>query len=218
MSRDDRADSSTLATRQAMNIDADWLVSLKRLDEAAWDLLMRHYAGELRDGIRQSLARRGLSLSLTDDVEGETWLTAVRKIGEFQTDDVDKLFHWLRAISFKHVLTVQRKQADAVSLDDRADADADESLERFSALYGLTTISIEEAVARREQLVAVEGALRTLKPQERELMLRWLMGEPPRELAAAFGLKARSVSMILLRAKEKIEANLLLNLLGRQDE
>jgi hypothetical protein len=57
-----------------------------------------------------------------------------------------------------------------------------------------------------------------LKPQEREMLLRWIMGEKPRDLAAVYHMKSHSVSMVLLRAKEKIEANLLLHLLKHKDD
>ena len=205
-------------TNPTMRFDDKWLLSLKAMDSEAWDMLLRLYADDLRRGIQASLARRGMPASMVDDVEQETWLTAVRKIGEFQWQDEDKLFHWLRAISLKHVFTFERRRDDALSMDDSADADEDAALERFYNLHSMTSGSIEDDIIRRDQLIAVDAAMRTLKPREREILMRWLMGEKPRDLAQIYHLKPRSVSMVLLRAKEKIEANLLLGLLKKKDD
>jgi RNA polymerase sigma factor (sigma-70 family) len=209
---------NTGETNPTMRFDDRWLTSLKAMESEAWDMLLRLYADDLRRGIQASLVRRGMSPSLVDDIEQETWLTAVRKIGEFQWQDDEKLFHWLRAISLKHVFTYERKRSDELSMDDTSDADEDASLERFYNLHSMTSGSIEDEVIRRDQLIAVDGAMRTLKPREQEILLRWLMGEKPRDLAQFYHLKPRSVSMVLLRAKEKIEANLLLGLLKNKDD
>jgi RNA polymerase sigma factor (sigma-70 family) len=200
-----------------MKFDEQWVAALKILDSQAWDMLLRYHADELRRGIQASLAKRGMPASLVDDIEQETWLTAVRKITEFHWEDVDRFFRWLRVISLNHILTYRRKQGDQISMDDSTDSDVDDMLEQFYNLYSPANPSIEDEVARREQLSAVDRAMRELKPQEREMLLRWVMGEKPRDLARDYNMKAHSVSMVLLRAKEKIEANLLLGLLRHKD-
>ena len=204
-------------TERMMKFDDQWVAALKTLDTQAWDMLLRYHADELRRGIQASLAKRGMSAALVDDIEQETWLTAVRKIAEFRWEDVDRFFRWLRVISLNHILTYRRKQGDQISIDDNVDSDVDDMLEQFYNLYSPTNASIEDEVARREQLSAIDKAMRELKPHEREMLLRWVMGEKPRDLARDYNMKAHSVSMVLLRAKDKIEANLMLGLLKHKD-
>lgn len=205
-------------TAHTFHLDERWVAALKNMDAQAWEMLLQVYADELRNGIQASLGKRGLSPSLADDIEQETWLTAVQKIGEFRSEDVDKLFRWLRAISLNHVYTYARQSRRYVSIDDQTDEDIENSLERFYQVYGLTRRAIEDAIAWQEQLIAIDLAMSDLRPQEREIFTRWLMGETPKQLAAVYPLKPRSISMLLLRAKEKIEGNLLLRLLQHKDD
>jgi RNA polymerase sigma factor (sigma-70 family) len=82
-------------------------------------------------------------------------------------------------------------------------------LERFLYQRGTAETGIEEDVILREQLSALDQAMRELQPREREILMRRLMGETPQQIALAYQLKPRSISMVVLRAKEKIEANLI---------
>jgi len=55
-------------------------------------------------------------------------------------------------------------------------------------------------------LAALEQALRVLKPRDAEILIRRVVfDEAPRDLAQVYGLAPRSVSMVLLRAKELLE-------------
>lgn len=200
-------ESETGATTQRPY--AEWVSDLKRLDPEAWDVLLRNYAGDLRHDITASLRKRGLPDELADDIEQETWLTAVRKMGEFVWESEDRFYHWLRAISLNHIRTYRRTFDRRVSVEDFVSDDADDDLEQFLAEWGATNgDSVEETVVLRQQLAALDQAMRTLKPQEREILMRWLMGETPRELAPTYQMKPRSISMLLLRAKDKIEAQI----------
>ena len=195
-----------------------WVEGLKELDSQAWDVLLRYYVDDLRRDIRASLGKRGLPPTLVDDIEQETWLTAVRKMSEFVWEGEDKFYHWLRAIAFNHVRTYQRHSASNVSVDDYADHDTERDLETFLDRYSLLEEGIEERIIRQEQLLALDRAMRQLKPQEREIVLRWLLGETPLQLATVYQLKARSISMRLWRAKEKIEAYLVaLHMFNNED-
>jgi RNA polymerase sigma factor (sigma-70 family) len=184
-----------------------WVERLKELDSEAWDFLLRRYGNELRQDILKSLRRRGLSAALVDDIEQETWLTAVRRIDEFVWESENKFYRWLRVISLNHIHTYRRMLYRETSIED---FQCDEDLDYCLGMWGLHHDSPEETVVLHEQLSALDRALRILKPHEREMVVRWLMGEPPRELARVYQMKPRSVSMLLLRAKGKIEAQLML--------
>ena len=91
-------DSSTI-TVGAIAWDSHWLTLLKEMHEPTWDDLVTNYAADLRHDISASLRKRGLSPDLVEDVEQETWRIAVQKIGAFNADTIDKLYHWLRVIA-----------------------------------------------------------------------------------------------------------------------
>jgi RNA polymerase sigma factor (sigma-70 family) len=190
----------------ALYLQTQWPEQIKRLDPDAWDLLLRNHAGDLRNDIIISLHKRGLPEELAEDIEQETWLTAVRGIAAFVWVDENKFYHWLRAISLNHIHTYQRALARVTSLADWQDDDTDDDLERFAAAWNAGPDGVEDDVILHEQMAALDKAMRSLKAVEREILMRWLMGERPRQLALAYHMKPRSVSMLLLRAKDKIEA------------
>ena len=187
---------------------ARWVEGVQSLEPAAWEMLLRYYAEDLRHDIIASLRKRGLPEDLADDVEQETWLTAVRKIGGFAWEDEGKFYHWLRVIALNHVRSYQRMADRHYSLEDVMTGELDDGLDRFLAAWGQAEESTEDAVVFREMYAALDTALRSLRPLEQEIFMRWLMGEPPRELALGYNLKPRSVSMLLLRTKDKLRANL----------
>jgi RNA polymerase sigma factor (sigma-70 family) len=184
---------------------------LKSLNAEAWDLLLRQYAADLRQDIRISVRKRGLSEDIVDDIEQETWLTAVRKISEFNWDNEVKLYNWLRVIALNHIRMYQRQRLNQKtdSVDDNANDDhTDNELEKFQKLWGEYESSIEDAIVLGELYAALDSALHSLKPIEQEILVRWITGEQPRHLAVIYGIKPRTVSMQLLRAKDKIKVYL----------
>jgi RNA polymerase sigma factor (sigma-70 family) len=194
----------------AMYLQAQWPEQIKHLDPEAWDLLLMNHAVDLRHDIMVSLRKRRLPEELVDDIEQETWVTAVRKMAEFVWEDEDKFYHWLHVISLNHIHTYRRVLGRYLAMADLQNDDIDDDLERFPAAWNAASgqESVEDEVILREQMSALDKAMRTLKPQEREILLRWLTGETPRELALVYKMKPRSVSMLLLRAKDKIEENI----------
>jgi RNA polymerase sigma factor (sigma-70 family) len=182
------------------------------MDERAWDDLVRFYADELQRDIWASMRKRGLPADLIDDVQQETWRVAVQKIGEFEAATVDKLYNWLRVIALNRVRMLKRKQrGDMISFDD---FESDEfeggvSLDYFLYEHDLSSGSPEQKVLLFERLAALDSALDELSARNREILLRRLLsGETPRELASEYGLPARTISTILLRAKQTLEKHL----------
>jgi RNA polymerase sigma factor (sigma-70 family) len=184
---------------------------LQSQDERAWEDALEHYAPQLLFDIRTSLKKRGLPPELADDIQQETWLTAVQKIGEFVCDGEGRLYHWLRAIAFNHVRNYNRKQRSTFSFDEmESDEENTLSLDRFLFTYILVGDSPEDVLLLKEQLSLLDRALQRLKPYEREILLRRLMwGEKPEELTLSYpALKPRSISQLVLRAKKTIQSAL----------
>lgn len=201
-------DSST-ATVGMIAWDSHWLTLLKEMHEPTWDDLVTNYAADLRHDIGASLRKRGLSPDLVEDVEQETWRIAVQKIGEFNADTIDKLYNWLRVIALNRIRMMKRQQKDSdIYLDEISENEFEGgvSLDHFLFVHDLSDDSPESIMLVKERLGALEVALQELSPRDREIVLRrWLWGEAPRELALDYYLSPRTISMILLRAKQTLE-------------
>lgn len=183
-----------------------WIESIRKRDPASWDVLVDSFSERLRMDIRISLHKYHLPLELLDDVSQETWLTAYRSIHAFVWENEERFYHWLRVIACNHVHRARRHSGREVSVDDYDDAENE--LRPFFELYYLQGRSIEDEVETREQMQALLQAMKTLKPDEREILVRWLMGETPRALAADYQKLPRTISVTIWRAKEKVDANL----------
>lgn len=82
--------------------------------------------------------------------------------------------------------------------------DAFDDNDTISVLDGF----LRDPLIRRERMALLDAVLRTMIPLVRELVLRYLNGETPRELAAQYNMTPRTVSRLLSRAIEQIEAQL----------
>jgi RNA polymerase sigma factor (sigma-70 family) len=194
-------------TTAASQTYMQWVQSILDLNSDTWTELHEIYSSALRQDIQKSLRRRGLSVELIDDIEQETWLTAIKRIREeFTWIDEERFYHWLRCIALNHVHTYRRKQSVYVSFSDfQAD---DSTLDDFMDSYVWSSQSIEDEVIRHERLAALDRTIRTLPPRDGEILMRRIMGETPRELAIQYRMKPESLRMLLWRAKEKIESQL----------
>lgn len=193
--------------------DAQWLRLLQALNESAWSDLVTNYSADLRADITLSLKKRGLPVDYVEDVEQETWRIAVQKIGEFEAESVDKLYNWLRVIALNRIRMIRRSQKDNEiafeEIEENAEAGGGISLDQFLYVYELSADSPERLVLLKERLSALETALQELSARDREILLRRLVwGEAPRELAKVYDLSPRTISMILLRAKQTLERHI----------
>jgi RNA polymerase sigma factor (sigma-70 family) len=200
--------SQETETKAAQQLYKQWLVQLKNREEEAWDILLRYYTEDLRRDILNSLRKRRLPDEWLGDIEQETWLTAVKSIGNFVWESEEKLYNWLRVISLNHLRRYQRLAKREVSIADSEDADVVEELENFVDTWQSYEMSVEDQTEQNEIYAALDAALRSLKPREQEIMLQWLAGKKPRELAVIYEMQAASISMLLMRAKEKIRSSL----------
>lgn len=187
------------------------LIALQAGNEQAWDHVLRLYARELRTHINQSLRKRNIPPEWADDIEQDTWITAVKKIEEFTWQGEDKLYNWLRTIAFQHVRTLHRKLRENGPSFDAMEANVENelALDLFCYTNGVFQDGPETGVALRDTLRAVEGALKYLKPQSREILIRRLLWrETPAEMAADYGIPPEKISGILFRAKETLRTQL----------
>ncbi len=207
-----------LSTAPTYN-DQDWLALLKAMNERAWDDLLRHFGDDLQRDIRASVNKFRLPLDVADDVEQETWRTAIQKIDEFHAEEIVKLYHWLRVIAYNKVRMLHRKR-HWESFDEMDTDDTGVSLDWFLYTNDLAGKGPEGDVLSKERMKALESALREmLTPRDREIFLRRVVnGETPRHLAEVYNLEARSISQILYRAKQTLGRHLAaIELFRRED-
>lgn len=192
-------------TLPAVLDDQRFIERLKQMDEEAWQDMIDVYTLSLHRDVVASLRKRGLPADYAEDITQETWLVAVQKISEFVCDGPDKFYRWVRAISLNHVRNLWRKQRKTVSFDELAEMPS--GLDHFLWANKLTADNPEDEVSLREQLSALDRALQKLKPSERELLLRRLLGgEKPEALAEHYPwLNPRSISQTLFRAKKTVQ-------------
>ncbi len=205
--------SHEIETSVMMPIDRqEWVNQLKVWDNRAWEILLQHHARDLRRDITISLRKRQLSTDWVEDIQQETWMTVVKEIDKFDWQGEDKFYNWLRSIARHHIQTLNHKvKHNAISFDEIEDNAVENglSLDLFMYVHGLVGESPENEVAMRESMVALDAALQRLKPREREIVMRRLIWrETPKEMAADYGVKPESISMILARAKDTIQVHM----------
>lgn len=200
--------SNESETAASLSDEARLVEQLKQMNADAWNMVVTVYAADLRWDIMNSLKKRNLAASAAEDIEQETWLTAVRRIHEFTLQGPGKLYYWLRVIALNHVRTFSR-QGDPIPLDAfEEEHDDPAALDRFLYAIHSTDDTIEDEIELRQQLSLLDHVLRRLTPRDRELLLRRLLwDETPMQLAREYpSLNARSISQRLLRAKKTIQA------------
>jgi RNA polymerase sigma factor (sigma-70 family) len=211
-------DEETQTERTTSQLYEDWVRAILQRSPQAWGELLEAYGARLHKDVQISLRKWGLPVELAEDVEQETWLRALRAINKFVWDNEEKFYHWLRAIASRCIYEMGRQSNKVLSIDDLSPDDQEGILDALLEQHALHQDNIENHVILRERMAALEQALRTLKADEREIYVRWLMGEKPRILSLIYQRKAASISQLVRRASEKVEANLLYLQSSRQED
>jgi RNA polymerase sigma factor (sigma-70 family) len=185
---------------------------LQQHDADSWDALLNLYAPQLRRDIARSLNKRNLPLEWAEDVEQDTWLTAVKQIGNFVWESDNKLYNWFRSIATYHIKNLERKLHNRFVSLEEIDSDADDSglsLDFFMYMHGLINEGPETQFALRESLEILDKAMQMLKSREREILLkRLLYKESVQQMAQEYGVKPETISVILVRAKHSIQVHI----------
>jgi RNA polymerase sigma factor (sigma-70 family) len=199
-----------------------WVQQLKAGDKDAWDVLVGRFAQELHTAILRMLNKRDLPLALVDEIEQETWRTAVRKFKTFEWQGDDRLRNWLQSIARRHVQTYQRLERQYLpSLEDieAQNLANDFAVDVFLVANGLIAPSAEDDAMLAEWMDILYGALLALKPRDREIFLATVLDRVHRsELSARYQVEEDTISMILWRSKAKLRSILKDRLFGADDQ
>ena len=167
--------------------------------DAYRDLLLRYQRPVL------SLIRRMVrNSSQAEDLAQEVFLKAFRALGSF--DQKRKFSSWLFKIAHNATIDqLRRKKLDTVPLETR---DRDEP-DLVGVLPDPATEAPSGRVERRDLALAIEGAIASLKPLYREVViLRFQEGLAYEEIAEVTDLPLGTVKTHLFRARKAMVAHL----------
>ena len=167
--------------------------------DAYRDLLLRYQRPVL------SLIRRMVrNSSQAEDLAQEVFLKAFRALGSF--DQKRKFSSWLFKIAHNATIDqLRRKKLDTVPLETR---DRDEP-DLVGVLPDPGTEAPSGRVERRDLALAIEGAIASLKPLYREVViLRFQEGLAYEEIAEVTDLPLGTVKTHLFRARKAMVAHL----------
>src|SRR5258706_12275973 len=60
-----------------------WIKGIKNRDPIAWKSLIKFHERDLREDIQKSLRKRRLPLEFADDIEQDTWISALHCVVNF---------------------------------------------------------------------------------------------------------------------------------------
>jgi RNA polymerase sigma-70 factor (ECF subfamily) len=170
--------------RQRIGYETGLRAAVLAGDEAAWRAWYDAHADGLR---RYVLWRCGGSDDLADDVLQDTWLTAVRRIGDFKprTGGFRLWLNGIAALTLQNHLRKQRRltvrQHVLVEVPDAGDAATDD-----------------------DRAWRTAKALAELPPRsERVLRAKYLEGRSVNDMAAAWNESPKAVESALTRAREQ---------------
>jgi RNA polymerase sigma-70 factor (ECF subfamily) len=183
----------------------DWILQARRGDREAFDRLARENEAPLRSQIDFHLGAGLRSRVEIDDLLQETLLRAFRSMGQFEGETPAALRTWLAGIAHHAVVDCARRLT-AKKTDYRREVAL--PAEPGSSLGGgrLSTLpspspSPSRLLRREERLDRLLGAVQTLSPDHRQVILLTLVERlPPSELARRMARSEKAVSMLLLRA------------------
>lgn len=153
------------------------------------DLLQRHRMRLLRM-VQMRMDRRLSSRFDASDVIQEALVTAERRLCQYLEDQPIPFYPWIRKIAWEHLLKLQ-EQHFAQKRSIRREAGklpvADESLDELANCLAGNLTAPSERVMRNEARRRVREAMKSLKPNEREVL----------ELLYLEQLKAAEIATIL---------------------
>lgn len=179
--------------------DEELVAAARGGDAAALDALVRRHEPRLyRFGLKMCRSREAAG-----EVVQDTLLAAVRSLAAFRGEA--SVTTWLYTIARRACLRQRRRR--------RFDPEREESLEAIVAAeappIASPAFTPEEEAGRREIAAALDAAIGSLEPRQREvLLLRDVEGLSAAEVAAALGLRVEAVKSRLHRARLAVRRRL----------
>lgn len=178
---------------------------LKQKDPEAWKQFAGQYQPRLKKAIRRSLAKYRLPMDRQDDIEQKTWVTVIQKLYKFEPKHRDSLYYWLVTIQRNHVRNLSREPTPVNIEESTVEAEGELPSHFQVASAHNPESEFINAENDREIWSALEMALQTLSPREREIMTERLVHKKDvEELATLYNVKAQTIYQITANVKRKI--------------
>lgn len=171
-------------------------------------LLVRHHAALVADIQRRLPAQLAGQFS-ADDICQETYVAAVRKMGDFQALEGGGFYPWLRTIAERKLTDAIRgvkaaKRGSGKRVTEPIGAEAT-SMVALLELLVVDERTPSQSMARREVVQHVQSALELLKTDYREaLRLRYVKGMNVTEAAKQMGKTDGAMKMLCNRALKQL--------------
>ncbi len=183
---------------------------LKQKNPEAWKEFTTQYQPRLKKAIRRSLTKYRLPLDRQDDIEQKTWVTVIQKLYKFEPKQRDSLYYWLVTIQRNHVRNLSREPMPVNIEETTVEAEGELPSHFQVASSHNPESEFINAENHREIWSALEMALQTLTPRDREIMVERLVYKKEVEaLANLYKVKPQTIYQITANVKRKI-ANYLL--------
>jgi RNA polymerase sigma-70 factor (ECF subfamily) len=150
-----------------------------------------------------------------DDVLQETYLRAYRLLRQFQYRDAAGLLSWLQAILENAVRDLARfcarkkRGGKQLNAPQKGGESSENGASGLLDLLPSPLASPSRVFRRQERFERVEKALNALSPEHREVLILARIQELPiHEIASRMNRSTDAVSMLLLRATQKMRAAL----------
>ncbi len=171
--------------------DAELVERLKAYDDAAYDEVVSRYG----DALYRYVYRLTDSHALCEDIIGDTYLRMLEHIATFTYTGVP-FKSWLYRIAHNVAINTLKRDRRMVEVDD---------LERVARPITDPTIRL----ADRLDAEVVRGALEQLTEEQRHvLLLRFVAGQSPGEVAQILGKNENAVKQMQWRALRALERHL----------
>lgn len=182
-------------------------------DQVALRLLLTLSHAALVTRIRQRLPARLRTLVDPEDVAQDAYMDVFRRIAQLELRTSDAFERWLGAIALNRLRTAirqqhaQRRGGGWVRV--QAAGPPSDSATTLLALLEGTQSTPSRAVARGEDLAALESALEALPPRYRQaIQLVHLDERPVRDAAGALGCSERAVHGLCRRGMTLLRRHL----------
>jgi RNA polymerase sigma-70 factor (ECF subfamily) len=177
--------------------------------EALEDLLVS-YHGRLRTYLQRRIPPELASVLSEDDVLQETYLSVAQQIGQFRPREPDGFARWLHRVAKHRLVDLVRRQRAVKRGGGRVAVDGGNAGQTSCVLW-LELLAVHErtpsrSAAEYEVAMAVQRALKTLKPEHGEVLrLRYIEGRGVADIAEIMQRSEGAVHMLCQRALRRLE-------------
>ena len=181
-------------------------------DSSAGNLLLQRHRVRLTQMVAMRMDRRLKARCDPSDIIQEALLTAGARLGEYSQDRPIPFYPWLRNIAWEHLIKFHEKHLEAQKRSVKREEPQnpqlnDQSVDQLVDRLDHGGQSPSENIMKSERRAKVRGALKALKPRDREVIeLRYLEHLDNTDAAAVLGISVAAVRTRHFRAIQRLQS------------